>query len=295
MEKNIDLFYFEKDTYCKLHKKSNLYDVLYPKNLLYFVSKNALTHKNKKKISEETIYTINALDGKYFDFLNQNKLKHSRRSQTKYINSFDDEYFNERFKENGLNEDYEVFCIPFFLVNEEINKESEIKLNNETTLAVLNYLEKIYGKDNVYFPGYVMTQRYCYDHTKKIVEAGEIYFKTGNMIRYIDWESQTYDKAIRIKSLTLPFCIKRTYESNKINLADLFRFATGIPYISLDENKLQEIGVHAEGFVGSELLEKIREEIDGEIIPVNTIINAKLLLSFNREITKKLAQKIAEE
>lgn len=290
----INTFRYTYEPWKKLNPNKTQLDyekVICPNNLFDFFTKTIILFKEKFTLSPDVTFAIVPIDDAYYKWLDDNKKMDNDVNKNLYVNSLSDEQIYERMKANGWDEEYEVVGIPVYAINSKLEERTKTsyKLEDKTRRQLIEYLSKIYGEDNIYMPGYILTQNDFFKGERNFVQMAKLHFKDNTNVRFIEWEEQRYsNKVALIYPLVIPFAIKRTYESARLNFDKLLSDVKFTPIVSITKEGLEKFGIEQKSFKETDVYKDIINYLGDKTIVMESIVRSVDIPNVNRQILSKL-------
>ena len=179
------------------------------------------------------------LDDSYFDWLKKYGYENTSETRTKYATQHDisDEENERRLAENDLNVDVSVMFIPVAVINtKKTEPTTHFAISFETCCELKKYLEKIYTKEEVYVPGYVMN---VYDAYELIETLETIPFDRKYSPEFF---SQKHEKGTNLNLYAIPFVLVRRFPVKGLVFREIMDDVSFTYDLYLDEETLSEFG-----------------------------------------------------
>ena len=266
--------------------------VICPNNLFDFLTKTIILFKQKFELSPNVTFAIVPIDDAYYKWLDDEKKIDNDVNKNLYINSLSDEEIFERMKVNEWDEEYEIVGIPVYAINAKLEERRKTfyKIEDEVKSDLNSFLENIYGKGNIYIPGYMLTQNDFFKGERDFIQMAKLHFKKNTNVRFTDWEEQRYsNKVALIYPLVIPFAIRRNYTSARLNFDNLLCDVRFSPLVSITKDGLSKFGIQSEDFKSTSMYEKIIEYLGPKTIIMESVVRSCDIPNVNRQILSKLS------
>lgn len=183
------------------------------------------------------------IDEEYYEYLNKAKLEDTQQHRLQYITSFSDENAKRLLKKNRLNWALTVFTIPICVIMESpFSEETFFSLDKEKE-QMTNILETVYGKGNVYVPGYICHANYLKDCEDDLLQQAYTYFHDGVETTIGKYKRQLNNRTANIAFYFVPFIVKHELNTPRVSLAQLMND------VSIeDEYKLNSDSIFFQGY-----------------------------------------------
>ncbi len=257
-----------KDSYPNLNKEE-WKKAFHPHDLLsyLFVAQTKLIENFDINANEPfPNICVVPLDDEYMGWLKENGLTNTQENRIKYINNHvDEENAFRLMKKHEWNVDYELMGIPLYVYTEEPvgeNRETCYKLPQDMQIELQDYLEKAYGKGNVFVSKYIFKQDDYFENPDYVLRMAEAYFKEHVGVSYGILETQKYaDKNVNLYILIVPFVVKRVYNSAVFNLDEICDKVTWVhPNLFFRKDLLADADIFdIEDLESTDLYKKINE------------------------------------
>ena len=267
----------------------NLLDFLY--KLAEITSQDKIDKNGNLPITNDMKFSVIPIDDNYYKWLDDNKRIDNVLTKNEYCQKLDDGTIYKLMKENGWTEEYSVVGIPIYMINTGMKeiKKTNFKLEKELKENLITYLENIYGEDNIFLPGYILTQNDFFNGERDFVQLAKLHFQQNTNVRFIKFEEQIYqNKNALIYPYVLPFAIKRTYDSALLNLFDLLQDIKFTPMLSLTSEGLKRYNIELENFKDTPMFSEIRNMFGDETILMESVVRCKDIPAVNRSILSKI-------
>ena len=290
----INTFRYTYEPWKKLNPNKTQLDyekIICPNNLFDFLTKTVILFKEKFTLPDDMTFAIVPIDDAYFKWLDDNEKIDNDVNKNLYVNSLSDEEIFERMKANGWDEEYEVVGIPVYAINSKLEeiKKTNYKIEADVKEELIDFLSNIYGRENVYVPGYILTQNDFFKGERDFIQMAKLHFKKNTNVRFTDWEEQRYsNKVALIYPLVLPFAIRRNYTSARLNFNELLCDVKFTPIVSITKDGLSKFNIESEDFKNTKVFEKIKEYLGPKTIIMESVVRSCDIPSVNRQILSKL-------
>lgn len=196
------------------------------------------------------------IDDEYFKWLEETGTENTTERRAEY--DMPDDKAEELLKKYHLNRDNHLMAFVSAVFSEN---EYKMSLSDETQSVIRNCLNRVYGAENVWFPGYIMDIDNFEEKFDKLMDMGSEYFESRRVIRL----DSCKDGMMEEKDLTfviIPFMVKGTCSASVVDINKFF-----------DSDIMRDFPEeHTFDFLGSGINEMLAKDlcVDG----VNTMPNA---------------------
>lgn len=292
----INSFRYTYDVWHKENPNRSQLDfesVIYPDNLFMYLTKLVTNFSKKLAITPDTNYTLVPIDDSYFKWVEENNKVDSLNTKGEYCNSLSNDEIYQLMKNNGWEEEYEVSGILVYAVNTKLEEKTKTSYKLEPKLkeGLQEYLGKIYGNDDIYIPGYILTQNDFFQGERDFRQIAKLHFQKNTNVRFIKWEEQQYqNKVALIYPLVIPFAVKRRYESAVLNFDKLLENVKWSPIVSLTKEGLKKFGIELQDFKTTEMFQEIKNYFGPQTIIMESVVRSCDIPDVNRQILSRLVK-----
>lgn len=209
-----------------------------------------------------------AFDDEFIEWIKKNgKSFDDVQAGVEYMNSLSNLDVERLFVKNNWHHNYILCGIPVYILD-PMNPcgKKEYKLPENARQELLFYLEKIYGRNNVFLTNYVMKIDDFYNYPGPFLNIAKAYFEDGQKIRLQNWKEQRFSRNdITVFQMIIPYVVRWKYDSAVFNLTEILygnQYLTSIDFNKKGFRRYNVQGV--EDFLDSEVERKLVEYFESD-------------------------------
>ena len=185
------------------------------------------------------------LNDEFLKWIKDNNLENNTENRTKYMFmiSQDNEKLMALREKYSLNEEYFVMSIPFVCLDTKfrIAPTSNYKIDKKCKNEIISYLEGIYGKNNIFISGHVLTPEKFLKNHNQIKDFAKKYFEgTFKNDMMSEYNSQQYYEINGIYKLCIPFVVRFKYDKPYYSFEELETMLASNPCIMFFKEDFEE-------------------------------------------------------
>lgn len=208
--------------------------------------------------SEVQAVTMVTYDEEYLKYLEDTRQEDSEQARLAYMPS--DEELERLLVKNHFNRDYHFMALAASVFYTKPASISEVSLSEATKAKIHEYLNNVFGEDNVWFPGYILNCDSLDKDFRRILHIGTEYFDNGSRIRLMSHEkeliSATEEDTLTVEFLFLPFMVKGSLHSAKVDLCALME----------ERNRYDFPDEHVIDFLGAGIEKMTQKDFQADLV-----------------------------
>ena len=240
------------------------------------------------------------IDDQYFEWLERENKENTPENRILYGVSLTKEERIELIKKNHMDRAYTTLCIALSCIDENPKKEYKFKLSKKTRKELTNYLGKIFGKNKVYVPGYVLQQRDFVNIDYMFTNMTKVYVENNYVHENTELDSQENEEKHNLLELCIPVIIHNNEAVSAFKPFDYTITDDHMPEayqapeeVFFTEEGFDEFGIlGVEDFLGSEVETMIKNDIGLDSMIDPFLSDVAELIERHDELIKTLEDSI---